>query len=123
MMLRYLGGVFWQKHLKIREGQISVEKYAFLMEKKHVHHSIVFCKTCKEWLGQANQHGSFKKLAAFGLYVLTGKCCRRNAGSRKKISLIVFTFLGYQTKSQITLLQNSEKKMSKHSKGKKKIFS
>lgn len=66
MMLRYLGGVFWQKHLKIREGQISVEKYAFLMEKKPVHHSIVFCKICKEWLGQANQRGSFKNWQPLG---------------------------------------------------------
>lgn len=33
MMLRYLGGVFWQKDPKIQEGQISLEKCAFLMEK------------------------------------------------------------------------------------------
>lgn len=44
-MLRYLSGGFWQRDLKIQEGQLSVEKYAFLMEKKPVHHSIVFYKS------------------------------------------------------------------------------
>lgn len=43
MMLRYLGGV-WQRDLKIQEAHLSVEKYTFLMEKKLVHHSIVFRK-------------------------------------------------------------------------------